>query len=210
MRTYIFLLLSSLLLLSSCATEKSDTPLAWDFQWGYVETLEKASSKIKDTKEFEDCMKPNINMCVSQVGNALARAQKSVTFCEELPDSSGRDACKYGVISIQAMESADIKICDTLVDTYKRECRISIMQSDAVTTSNLKKCDLLASEYPKSMTPGDTQSQDRIDGCKMSIITQKNPVNEDDCDEIKSVPMKNMCQSLAKSQSQRLPTADIN
>lgn len=85
----------------------------------YTQTLQKASSKIKDTKEFEDCMQPSVNMCITKVGNDLARAKKSPEFCSEMPDQNNKDACVYGVIVSQISPSSELSVCDGLSDVYK-------------------------------------------------------------------------------------------
>ena len=72
-------------------------------------------------------------MCISQVGNQLARAQKSVAFCDEMPETSSKDACKYGVVISQVTETKNIDLCNSLSDTYKKECRIGYFMNEAIT-----------------------------------------------------------------------------
>lgn len=46
----------------------------------------------------------------------------------------------------QVSASKDIKQCDILSDTYKKECRISTLLEAAVSANDVKKCDLIESE----------------------------------------------------------------
>ncbi len=201
MLKYSFLFITSLFILTACTSEK-EVPQKNSSSSGYIQDLEKASSKIKTTKEFESCIKPSINMCLTQVANQLARDQKSVAFCDELSDLSGRDACKYGVIGTQAIDMKTIKLCDSLNDVYKRECRVSIIQSVALSSSDTKECETLEWEYSALSWSSDNQWSDRVDQCKINIIMKKLPLSEKDCDILKSISIKGMCQSLVKSQMQ--------
>ncbi len=200
MLKYSFLFIIPLFIFTACTSEKEVLPA--NSSSGYTQDLEKASPKIKTTKEFESCIKPSINMCLTQVANQLARDQKSVAFCDELSDVSSREACKYGVISMQATDMKTIQLCDSLSDTYKKECRIGILQSEALNSSNAEKCNAIQWEYSSLSWSTDNQWSDRVDQCKINIIMKKKPLSEKDCDVLKSIPIKGMCQSLVKSQMQ--------
>lgn len=206
MSKHILFLIASLLFLSSCTWWEGDMQRVVTSSSGYVEELATASPKIKETKEFESCIKPSINMCLSQVANQLAREQKSITFCDELSDVSSQEACKYGVINIQAMEARDIQICNSLSENYKRECRISILQAKASDVENIGKCDAIKWEYILTGSGvQDTRWSDRVDQCKLNILIKNNSLKEKECEVLKGISTKEMCQSLAKIQTKIEP-----
>jgi hypothetical protein len=82
---------------------------------------------------------------VNQVGNELARAQKSIIFCMEMSDISAQDACKFGVIMTEVSEKNDSKLCDSLSDGYKRSCLMTFVLQDAMSSDDITKCDTLNS-----------------------------------------------------------------
>jgi len=89
MRIIFLLLLSSVFLVSCGRSPSEKLPEPTENQTkdaSFVQTLDKASSKIKNTPEFEACMKPSVNMCINQIGNQLARAKNSPEFCDEIED----------------------------------------------------------------------------------------------------------------------------
>jgi hypothetical protein len=140
--------------------------------------------KIKDTKEFEECMQPSVNMCINQVGNQLARAQKSTTFCMEMSDVSAQDACKFGVIMASVADNKDPKLCDSLPESYKKNCLMSIVLQDAMTSGDLTKCDGLSS-LVETTGPSIDIGTDRVEQCKSNIIIQKQDAKVADCDKLK-------------------------
>lgn len=199
----IFLLILSVSLVLTSCSSKSSSPTQWEktvVKWNYNDVLENTSTKIKNTPEFEECMRPSVNMCVNQVGNQLARSQKSIDFCDEMMQWSGRDGCKFGVIMSQVAESKDIKQCDTLADTYKKECRISILLAQAVSANDLKKCDLIDAETAES---GSTdRSNSRADQCRADLIMRKQWAKPADCDILKNGVSKDMCKAIVENRNE--------
>ncbi len=166
----------------------------------YTEDLKNASSKIKDTAEFENCMKPSVNMCLSQVGNELARTQKSPAICDELMDQSSKDSCKFGVIMIQATESKDIKACDVLSDNYKHECRLALLRQVAVDQKSIKACDALSVEFGNGSGSMDQNIQNmQIDQCKMNVLQSDASLPVSECASLSDKNMQTMCTDLLKT-----------
>lgn len=166
----------------------------------YTEDLKNASSKIKDTPEFENCMKPSVNMCLSQVGNQLARDQKSPAICDELMDQSSKDSCKFGVIMIQATESKDIKTCDNLSDTYKHECRLALLRQSAVDKKSIQACDDLKSEFSSVSGSLDASIETmQIDQCKMNVLQSDANLSSSECTSLSDKNMQTMCVDLLKN-----------
>lgn len=79
----------------------------------YETTLSEASEKIKNTAEFDECMRPQAEMCISQVGNTLAQAKNDINFCGELPTGE-KENCEYIITLLSAKKSTDISICNVL------------------------------------------------------------------------------------------------
>ena len=199
MRFLLALSLCSVVLLSSCMSREKEMDRTPVTSPKYVQELSRASSKIKDTQEFEACMQPSVNMCVNQVGNQLARTNKSVAFCDELSTPEGKDACKYGVVSLEAVDKKDIKLCDTLTDSYKKECRIMITRMSAVDSGDIKKCDAIASEMGASGSVSAIEKS-RVDQCRFDTIVRKNPTDAKVCDAIDDENIAKMCTSMIKMQ----------
>lgn len=199
----LFLLVISLsFILISCSTKTSSSTQVekWTVDGSYGEVLENTSTKIKNTAEFEECMRPSVNMCVNQVGNQLARSQKSTDFCDEMMQWSARDGCKFGVIMSQVAESKDIKQCDGLNDMYKKECRVSILLAQAVSANDIKKCDLIESEVAQSGTTDASNS--RADQCRADLIMRKQWAKVSDCDILKNGVSKDMCKAIVENRNE--------
>lgn len=172
----------------------------------YTAVIETASSKIKNTPEFEQCMKPNVEMCINMVGNQLAQSQKSVEFCDELTQPEWKEACKYGLIITQSVEQKNITLCDTLSDTYKRECRISYISQEASASWDITKCDALKAEMETS-SGENAFPFDRTEQCKADIIMRKADAKKSDCAALNS-PMKDMCENMVESRANMPSTPD--
>lgn len=198
MSKYIFLILASFFLLSAC-TGNNETLSEKNNPNGYIQELKNASAEITSTKEFESCVKPSIAMCLTQVANQLSREGKSTHLCDELADEASRDACKFWVISTQAIDMNTIGLCDNLGEIYKRECRINIFQSEAIKSSNIEECDVISWEYSFSWSQN-IQWSNRIDQCKLNILTRKSSLNNQDCNLLKDISMRKICQSTIRSE----------
>ncbi len=200
-----FLIFSLSFVLVSCGSKTSPVQtqdVSMNTQGvSYNETLEQTSSKIKNTQEFEDCMRPSVNMCVNQVWNQLARAQKSTVFCDEMASWEWRDGCKFGVIMSQVSASKDIKQCDILSDTYKKECRISTLLEAAVSANDVKKCDLIESEM-SSKSGGNDWQGDRAEQCRADLIMRKQDAKFTDCDILKNGTTKDMCKAIVQNRTE--------
>jgi hypothetical protein len=205
MRSARILLVFLLPLLASCtfSSKTSSTPSGNAPQGGvsYAEAIENTSGKIKNTPEFEECMRPSVNMCVNQVGNQLARAQKSVAFCDEMSEAGSKDACKYGVIMSQIAETKDINLCNELSDTYKKECRIGLIMSDALASSDVTKCDAIKTETA-TLSGSESPQNDRTEQCRSNVIMRKPDAKLSDCDALSNGQSKDMCNAIMKNRLQ--------
>jgi hypothetical protein len=101
----------------------------------------------------------------------------------------------------QVSETKDIKLCDTLTTTYKKECRISTLLEDAVSSKDLRKCDLIDSEAP-SQSGSTDRFADRAEQCRADLIMRKQDAKPTDCDILKSGTSKDMCKAIVKSRAE--------
>ena len=208
---FLILLLVSSFALTGCMSPKDSSPTQTGPEAAapsYTEAIESASSKIKNTPEFEACMKPNVDMCINMVGNQLAQAQKSIEFCDELTRPESKEACKYGIVITQSAEQKNISLCDTLSETYKKECRMSYLSQAAAISGDITQCDALKSEM--MVASGEIAPPfDRADQCKADIIMRKDDAKISDCDALAS-PMKDMCINMIESRANRPNISENN
>lgn len=195
MNRFFTFLLCSVLFLSACG--RWDDSHTGAPEPKYAQDLSQASEKIKQTKEFESCLEPSVNMCINKVANELARSAKSVDFCNELKESAAKDACTFGVISLLASEKSDISLCDPLAPQYKKECRIMIMSSEARASGKLESCDKLANEF--SVSSEANLDMSRVDQCRLQVILAKDKKDKDLCDTIKTKSLQDMCLNMIKN-----------
>jgi hypothetical protein len=148
-------------------------------------------------------------MCIGQVGNQLAREQNSTEFCDEITDKQGQDACKYGVVMSQVSANQDIKLCDKLDGTYKKECRIGLLMMAAIDTKDITKCDAIKNE---TMSGSEDQAWaiDRSEQCRSDIIMRNENSKVEDCEVLKSWRTKDMCKAVLTNRSQRALPSNEN
>lgn len=194
---YISILLAALLL-ASCSMSPTETTLMSTSSGSFVEVINATSPKIIQTKEFESCMAPTVNMCIKQVANDIARTDGSVSFCDELKDEKSRESCKFGVIIRQLDESNDINLCDTLSEELKHECRIVILTKEATESWDIEKCDLLQQEFP-TQSGAKVETNERVDLCRMALIMQNSDAVVWDCDVLDNSGQKNTCISMIRN-----------
>lgn len=207
---FSFLLLSLSIILASCtlgsqtpapsATSPSATTTSPTPSTSYKDDLAKASSKITATPEFENCMKPSVNMCLNQVGNDMARTQKSEAICDELSDASSKDACKYGVVMIKATEAKDIKLCTGLSENYTRECRMTLIRLEASEKKDIKLCESLETELDTASGQLDVGMKSmQIDQCKLNVIQSSSESTATDCEGLIDANVQTMCKDMLKN-----------
>ena len=133
-------------ILASCGISGTPTPPVTDTpstqtttgSKNYETTLETASSKIKSSDEFRSCMDMNVNMCIQNAGMQLAQKSKSAEFCKELTSADQQESCTFAVTMMNATEKKDKSLCDTLSDTYKKQCTMSMIRSEATANDGIR------------------------------------------------------------------------
>jgi hypothetical protein len=119
-----------------------------------------------------------------------------------MPDVSSRESCAYGVIMTQIAENRDEKLCDSLSETYKKECRISFISQEAMTSGNIEKCDAIKPlDIPTETGVRRNIAIDRVDQCKSDVIIRKPDSTPSDCDILSGTP-KDMCVAIMKNRAE--------
>lgn len=121
----------------------------------YKDDLEIASEKIKETAEFEECMRPHVNMCISSVGMRLSQDKKDINFCDELTNTTDQTNCRYIMTLKSAAEKKDTNTCETLTGAYKDNCRSSVITANAREQKNTSLCDAI---IPSTVDPASTEA----------------------------------------------------
>lgn len=148
--TKLIVLLSSIVLFASCSMSTLSVPApsaspAANSGVTYTETINTTSEKIKNTDEFQSCMKQNTNMCIQSAGMQIAQKSKDPAFCKELSSPDQKSSCEFAVTMINATEKNDIKLCNTLVDAnYKKQCQIQLYRQEATTQGDITICNKIA------------------------------------------------------------------
>ena len=201
---YILILLSSLLFLSACGmSQGSDTSIPRTTDTGavsYVADLDATSSKIKNTEEFQGCMKQNTNMCIQSAGMQLAQKAKDPAFCKELLTADQQSSCEFAVTMMSATEKSDEKICDTITDiNYQKQCKVQIYKQQAISKKDITLCDKV-DELTKPTGTGialDTGMQK--DQCIMQYIMSGTSSDTKDCESLSNTGSLEMCKTMMKN-----------
>lgn len=205
----ILILLSSILLLSSCSMTWSNTDTSNTQNQNttadavtYVADLDATSSKIKDSEEFQGCMKQNTNMCIQSAGMQLAQKAKDPAFCKELLTSDQQSSCEFAVTMMSATEKNDEKICDTITDAnYQKQCKIQIYKQQAISKKDIKLCDKV-DELTRPTGTGialDTGMQK--DQCIMQYIMSDASNDAEDCESLSNTGSLDMCKTMMKNKT---------
>jgi hypothetical protein len=112
---YIIFLIIGLTSLAGCSRQSTETLHTEDQKVPqYQNDIAAASSRIRDTPEFESCMQPYVNMCIKDVGVRFAQEKKDITLCDELSAADDKENCRFVITLLTATESKDAKTCNTL------------------------------------------------------------------------------------------------
>lgn len=204
----IFFLMKNILLCLLCAsilascTIGSDKKTSNETNTGatepqYKADLQTASSKIKDTPEFAECMAPSVKMCISSVGMQLAQKAKSTDFCSELNTPEEQDGCRFSVVISMASEKNDATICNTLSGNYIGQCTDAIYRTQAVTAKDISLCDKLGANG--SGTGENMMMSGKKDECIMSVLMASPETKSEDCEKIHEKSFQDMCKSSIQS-----------
>ncbi len=203
----ILILLSSILLLSSCGmiwsnSDVSNTQTQSATTVSYTADLDATSNKIKDSEEFQGCMKQNTNMCIQSAGMQLAQKAKDPAFCKELLTPDQQSSCEFAVTMMNATEQNDEKICDTITDVnYQQQCKIQIYKQQAISKKDITLCNKV-DELTKPTGTGialDVGMQK--DQCVMQYIMSVTGSDEKDCESLSNTGSLEMCKTMITNRS---------
>ncbi len=202
----LLLISSMVLILTSCSlTNKESGPVPQDGKPNkdYQASIDNASSKIKNTAEFADCMAPAVNSCVSSVGMRLAQEKKDPSMCSELPQKEQQEGCVFALVVREASEKGDVTACNKLSGNYQKQCSKSIYRTIAIQKKDITLCEKIASSGVSG--EANPMIEQEYDQCVLNIIMTKDDASEKDCLSIKNDNMKNMCANTIKNKPSRLP-----
>jgi hypothetical protein len=86
---------------------------------------------------------------------------------------------------MQVAEKGDAKLCDTLSESYKKNCQSSLLLQVAITSGDTTKCDALRPFYESTDSGSIAVNMDRVDQCKNDVIIRKQNAKLSDCDALK-------------------------
>ncbi len=216
----VIVLALSCLILGSCTfglSEKSPSAQdewtgaiakSWSSQKDYKSSLDTASSKIKNTQEFGNCMETSVNMCIQSVWMQLAQKNKDVTLCNELPNVDQKESCKFGIVMTDAIEKQNPELCKTLSATYAKQCSIEIYRNQALKNKDTELCKKI-NDIENQGTGSINQNQTApimgwADQCVFTIIMSDTGSTEKDCTKINNDPMQEMCKTSIKNRPKML------
>jgi hypothetical protein len=178
----------------------------------YQETISTTSEKIKNSDEFQGCMKQNTNMCIQSAGMQLAQKAKDPAFCKELSSPDQRSSCEFAVTMINATEKNDIKLCDSLSDAnYQKQCKIQLYRQEATSKGDITLCDKIADIEKASTGTGMMDMQMGMgmnmqkDQCIMQVVMSGTGTSDKDCEAISNTGSLDMCKMMMKNKT-NMPT----
>ncbi len=208
----LLILLSFLFVLTACTSDPMDnkktinTPgkSSSENTTTYKQDIESTSSKIRDTEEFQGCMKQQATMCIQTTGMQIAQKSKDATFCKELSNPEQRSSCEFAIIMVNAQEKNDITLCNTLTNnTYIKQCKAQIYRQDALTKRDISLCDKMDTLEEKTNTGANISlainSTSQKDQCITQVIMSSPEKGEDDCSKITDPRSLNMCKMMVKN-----------
>ncbi len=207
----IFILLSSICILASCGMmPSSNTTIVPDTKdqkttsmssaLNYIADLDATSSKIKNSEEFQGCMKQNTNMCIQSTGMQLAQKAKDPTFCRELLTPDQRSNCEFTIIMINATEKGDEKICDTISDTnYQKQCKVQIYKQEAMAKKDITLCNKVSILMKSTGTGAMVDTGMQKDQCIMQYIMSWVSTDSKDCENLSNTGSLEMCKTMIKN-----------
>lgn len=166
-----FLLILSILLLSSCTSSSiDDNSISSDSntQTGAVATV---SEQISSDSAYYSCVESAKYSCGINFVNSYVQTNSSTDICDGFGDDSLRSACRDMVITETAKKTLDLDRCRTLTDSDKQATCIQ----SVITTKGIKESDpTVCSNYILSSTDIDTL-ENMKDRCVIHIIEQLQP-----------------------------------
>lgn len=134
----------------------------------------------------------NVPMCIQSAGMQIAQKERSVEFCNELPEAAQKESCIFAVTMIDAQEKNDISLCDSIEGEYGKQCKISMIRTDAMTKKDPKICESMP-------IASETQNDTIQDECKLNVLMNDSTNTKESCDIIANDQIKEMCINMVSS-----------
>lgn len=202
----IALVLIGLSVLASCSVTPSPTPPKWTEDavvlpvTTYQQDISNTSDKIKNTEEFQGCMKQQSTMCIQTVGMQIAQKTKDPAFCKELSTPEEKWSCEFAIAMVNAQEKNDIKFCDTLTDAnYLRQCKIQTYRQIAMVKKDINLCDKIKETDSGSGEIDSVDTETQRDQCVMQFIMSESDSKISDCNKLTSKSSLDMCKMMIKN-----------
>jgi hypothetical protein len=203
MQKYI-ILIAGLLALTSCGMTNntmnigSSTGVATNSN--YTQDLDATSIKIKNSDEFQGCMKQNTNMCIQAAGMQLAQKAKDPAFCKELSTVDQQSSCQFAVTMMSATEKSDGTICDTISDTnYQKQCKVQIYKQQSISKKDITLCNKIDELMKPTGTGMILDAGMQKDQCIMQYIMSDTQSDSKDCEKLSSRGSLDMCKMMIKN-----------
>ncbi len=206
----ILIFLSTILILTSCGmmsspeankpTMDNEKSTSVSGAVNYMTALDATSSKIKNTEEFQGCMKQNTNMCIQSTGMQLAQKSKDPALCRELLTPDQRSNCEFTITMINATEKSDEKICDTITDiNYQKQCKVQIYKQEAVSKKDITLCNKVGTLMKPTGTGVALDTGMQKDQCIMQYIMSWVSTDTKDCENLSNTGSLEMCKTMIKN-----------
>lgn len=145
----------------SCMTRSSDQCM-----------IEAQSFGTGVTIQCDDYLDPlNRQNCHQTQTTQAAIEQKNPAMCDELSENS--DICKYEVVTKEALELTDAKLCNALTNqTYASQCQRQVILADALASWNASRCEDL---YP-NVSVSETTASGSEESIDYNIEMQKTDI----------------------------------
>lgn len=170
----------------------------------YTEDVEKMSWKIRNTEEFQGCMKQQSSMCIQTVGMQIAQKTKDSSFCKELSTTEQQASCEFAITMVNAQEKNDEKLCDVLSNPkYKQQCKIQIYRQTAILNNDIAICDKIDVIMLKETNTGEINNDkgSQKDQCIMQFAMNNKNAKEIDCERIGDEWTLKTCKTLIKNKN---------
>lgn len=169
----------------------------------FKQDIDNASSKIRNSEEFQDCMKKQANMCIQTTGMQIAQKNKDSAFCKELPNADEQLSCEFAITMINAQEANNEKLCDTLkTPTYLKQCKVHVYKQNAIAKNDISLCEKIATVINTTDTEFTSEASMQKDQCILQFISSNASAKESDCKKLSNIASEDMCKTILKSKTQ--------
>ncbi|MBC7503515.1 hypothetical protein H7169_00930 [Candidatus Gracilibacteria bacterium] len=177
----------------------------------YTQDIDSTSAKIRETPEFQSCMKQQATMCIQSTGMQIAQKSKDATFCKELSNADQRSSCEFAITMVNAQEKNDIKLCDSLTDmNYKKQCQLQIYRQEAISKNDITICDKISTLMAPTGTGTNRDNMMQKDQCILQIVMSSKTSSEKDCEKISDTRSVEMCKTMIKNRPMNtIPAAEL-